>query len=395
MKVDRDQFFKVVQRMRKNLVQGQVDAWHSMIRLLRGQAQHDKQIEIVASANGLEWREWIDAEFGPGDWRGKIGTSPAVDFTSERIGCEALYRALKDHFNEATDLNMAVEITHLRLTSPQDAKQRAPVLLPCQPTHVHAVVEHSAKVEPKALYRLLASVAHARGKDETRPHLAGVELALTSAGLRATATDGHRLATAVAESVWPDHTEETILLPGAAVDSLLAALRGCVDAHVELAIGPKALAVEGSTFAVSALASDAIMLPWRQVCPREYECNMMPFKGAAEPLGLRNIIEQANRVKGANINAIFTFDHSWLTIQVVADDDSSKVLETVKTEIATAPLGRYPQTLKAGFNLKYWTEALDSIPKNTEINLFYQTGDLYPIMIKAGNMMHLIVPARL
>jgi DNA polymerase III sliding clamp (beta) subunit (PCNA family) len=400
MKLNRDQFFKAIQRMRKHLVQGQVDAWHGMIRLLRGQAQHDKQLEIQASASGVEWSEWIDAEFGPGDYYGPkdtVNTPPDKDLTLARVGCEVLYHALKDRFDLATDINLVVEEGYLKLTSPKDARHREPVLLPREPTHLQAGVEHTHKIESKTLHALLSQAAFARSKDETRPHLTGVELSCASAGLRATTTDGHRLATAVANSVWPDHTEWTILLPGAAVDSLLASLRGCVDETVELAIGPKALVVEGSTFAVSAAAVDGNFPPWRQVCPREDEGTRMVFGMDVEVQGLRNVIAQATKTAKtgpANVNGIFTFDHEWLTIQVVDAADPEKVLETVRTEIAGPVVSCYPKTLQTSFNLTCWREALDSIPREHAITIQYDH-ELDPVAIYAGNATHVIMPCRL
>jgi DNA polymerase III sliding clamp (beta) subunit (PCNA family) len=229
--------------------------------------------------------------------------------------------------------------------------------------------------------------------------LTGVELECKAGSLRATTTDGHRLATACLGDSALVSLDWTILVPSAAIDSLLVALRGCVDDSVELSVGKTALLVEGSTFAVQALALDATMPPWRQVCPRENEGTHMAFKGTEENRRLRNAIEQAARAahaSKANVNGIFTFDHSWLTIQIQESDDPSKVLDTVRTEIANRIEGfGITRMLKTSFNLAYWQEALDSIPADAEITIQYGDDVLYPLAIRAGNATHVIMPCRL
>jgi DNA polymerase III sliding clamp (beta) subunit (PCNA family) len=228
--------------------------------------------------------------------------------------------------------------------------------------------------------------------------LTGVELECKAGTLRATTTDGHRLATATTQGLRDVTPDWTILIPSAAIDSLLVALRGCVDDSVELSVGSTALLVEGSTFAVQALALDATMPPWRQVCPREDGGTHMAFKGAAENQRLRNAIEQAARAahaSEANVNGIFTFDHEWLTIQIQDSSDPGKVLDTVRTEIANRIEGHAPAMLKTSFNLAYWQEALDSIPADAEITIQYGDDVLYPLAIRAGNATHVIMPCRL
>lgn len=382
MQIKRDELFKVVQRIRKNIVQGQVDAWYGMLCLSVG--SRVAQLEICASVNGLDYREWI-----PG-----VKISPNFRAT---IGCEALYQALKSKWEDREiELNLAGN--HLCINLVGSTKKSDMVYLPCRLIDPPPTTGKTATVKAEIFHNLLSQVAHARSNDQTREHLRGVELvceltreeASTSRVLRATATDGHRLATA--DVLFPYGPAFNVVLSSDTVKTLLPALRRSPkDADVQLSIGEHAIVFETSEFSLSALLVDCQFPPWRQVCPRENEGARMHFKWGLETVALRNAIEQSVRATTTDPGGTFIFDEQWLTIQVVDGEDPQKSLSTVRVESALAS----PHIVsRAKFNLAYWQEAMASIPKGSDIEIQFGSYELDAIAIHAGNAMHVIMPMR-
>jgi DNA polymerase-3 subunit beta len=386
MQVNRDQLFKSVQRIRKNIVQNQVDAWHGMLALLIG--SRTAQLEIRATADGLTYREWILME----------GMPPEHNFRAT-VGCEALYQALKSKW-EDREIELSTEPHRLRINLVGSTQVRDMLFLSTELTTLQPEIDQTFEIEAGVLYGLLAQVEHARSRDKTREHMQGIELTCAGAMLRATATDGHRLATAHvldAALTW----EFVAVLTDATVAALLPALRrSAKDAKVTLGLGASAIhspaiTIESEEFSLSALLVTASFPPWRQVCPREDEGSRMRFCGVGETLALRNAIEQASRATNTDPGGLFTFDEQWLTIQVMDGENPSKVLETVRTEVQTPIRSYCNRGLKAKFNLAYWIEVMASIPNKTDIEIQFGSRELDEIAIHAGNATYVIMPMRL
>lgn len=120
-------------------------------------------------------------------------------------------------------------------------------------------------IERRELLRVFRATLRVAGRDWMRPHLEGVLLHSSSEGLRAVATDGHRLvriAVALSERL----SEQRILIPRSAVEAMIQSLllsKG--DDKVRFFADDKIAAVQGTNFGVVASHRCGRFPPYEQV----------------------------------------------------------------------------------------------------------------------------------
>jgi hypothetical protein len=362
MIVNRDELFKVVSKMRKHLVQGQIDAWHEMLHL----GINVNTLTIRASTGSVEWYESLEART----------TQPLPSRPLPiPVSCEALYRVLKDKFGSAVGLRLVTSKAGLKVEHEVKDRHDDGVVLPTALPGLKAVTPSSTQVDAQALRTLLARVVHAVSLDTTRPHLAAVEITCHAEKmLRATATDGHRLATMTIPGVELDF--ET-LLPKAGVEALIEALRRHTG-EVKLSVGDNAVVVEGSDFKVCMLSVDARFPPWQQILPHEGDGATAVFPSS--------VLKGAFRDLPGDL-AIMEWNQTSVAIRF------EPIGEPIRLE-ASAIMGTIDERPRA-YNLRYLQEAIAALPDG-EVEVQFE-GDLEPIMFRhrATSTICLIMPTRM
>jgi hypothetical protein len=355
MIVNRDDLFKVVSRIRKHLVQGQEDAWCQMLQLSFG----TNVLVLRAATAGVTWREEIVASH-----LNKPAPAPV------HVSCKALYRTLKTSFGSAVGLRLTGGKAGLKVELEYNAKYDKPVTLPTAPLTFPARMTDMAQIEAKALHRLLATVVHAVSPDPTRPHLAAFELTCESKVLRATTTDGHRLATTTIPEV--DLPDFAMLLPADGVQAALAALRSRVDT-VELAIGKDAATIGCEAFAVSMLRGDAHFVPWQQIVPREGEGATAIFPASVLKGALRDVRGDLAVMEWNQTSVALRFEET-----TPPGKANKPIGEALRLEASTI-MGVVDERPRA-YNLRYLQEAIAAMPDG-EIEVQFD-GDLDPIVLR-------------
>lgn len=126
--------------------------------------------------------------------------------------------------------------------------------------------DQCAVVPAEHLLRTIATVRHARITDETRPHLAGVNIEYRSGHIFAAATDGHRLAV----SAFATDTGFNALVPNRGVDELVSLL-SARSGDVEVIVGHYILWFRCEDFELSVKTMEDTFPPYQQIIPKPTE----------------------------------------------------------------------------------------------------------------------------
>lgn len=199
----------------------------------------------------------------------------------------------------------------------------------------------------KAFGALLGRVAYASSRDESRHNLCGVFIEKAGSGLRAVATDGHRLALADVDAKvgsWP--TKGLIL--GSKAVTLVRALAGEDAADVAVGVSGSAMTVKAGSATLSARLVEGFFPDYRQVVPEG---------------GSRIVTVGRDRLLSAlqRVALVLSRDKSAVKVEVgegevtlrAGGDDVGEAKESL-------PVTAEGGGLSIGFNPRYLSDALGS-----------------------------------
>jgi DNA polymerase-3 subunit beta len=227
--------------------------------------------------------------------------------------------------------------------------------------------EAGSEVRAGCLLSAIEGSGYAVSTDETRAHLNSLLLEFADIGLRAVATDGHRLAvTEVSGGSWPGWS---VLVPKRAVDALKRIAEECeVDDAIGLAVDGYTMfaSVPGCTY--SARLSESQFPPYKAVIP-ETSAAIITVDRKALLESVRAVAVSASQRTGG---IKLTFDGDGRIVVETESPDTGDALDAIECDYMGSK-----RTI--GVSARYLAEALSSMTaEKVEIGT---SGDLDPLLV--------------
>ena len=235
------------------------------------------------------------------------------------------------------------------------------------------------------LKQLLELTHFAMAHQDVRYYLNGLLLEMGRRGLRAVATDGHRLAVAEMELEGAAEVDRSIILPRKGVMELMRLLSGG-DEPVSLSMSSSAVQVELGDTRLTSKLIDGRFPDYERVIPREEQCDK---RFSVDRETLRQSLQRV---------AILSND-KYRAVRVVLGEGTLRLLATnpdqeqAEEEMEVAYDG---EPLEIGFNVSYLIDALVNLP-SANAHLF-MTDSSSSCLIRgdeAGLCEYVVMPMRL
>lgn len=226
-------------------------------------------------------------------------------------------------------------------------------------------------LKASTLASLLRAVTYAASSDDSRPHLAAINLEADPGKLIAVCTDGHRMAFT---SVEPERGafESAVLVPSKAFAMLKAAASAKdKDALVTLLVEGARLHIRTADADLSVMLSDEKYPPYARVIPADGAKHVVTVRRDV----LIDAVKRIGLVAGEKSGGVrLSLDDGRLTI-VSENVDVGEGSEELDVDYVGA-------AVKFGCNAKYLTEALASF--DADEVLLATNGELDPVKITAA-----------
>lgn len=241
-----------------------------------------------------------------------------------------------------------------------------------------------AKIEPKALARLIAQGAYAVSTNETLQHLTPAYFELTPKSISVVSTDGHRLA--LAQAALTEAVECKLAVPQGGL-SEMRKLCGSADGEIELyRSGQTLLMRSGDTTVSVLLGDDAACPPYRKLIPAPREHSVVMSREL-----LISAVKRVGLVAASLVGCGIRLDlvEGALSISASAADSASEAQDKLECacswELSIGTSGRYMEAALAAFDAD-------------EVAVDFG-GPLDPIVVRAadlsGDALSLCMPMRL
>jgi DNA polymerase III subunit beta len=188
---------------------------------------------------------------------------------------------------------------------------------------------------------------------DVRYYLNGLLLEISPQGLRAVATDGHRLAVADLEVEGSTGVEEprSIIIPRKAVGELQRVLATEGEA-VEFAMGSNAIQVTLPSFRLTSKLIDGKFPDYERVIPRVEECDKRVLADREE---LRQGLSRAAILSNDKYRAVRLSLSPGLLRLVANNPEQEEAEDEVEVEYEG-------ESVEIGFNVAYLIDALNALP---------------------------------
>ena len=261
--------------------------------------------------------------------------------------CQALPAQAKVDF-EVDDANKA----HVR----SGRSRFALTTLPASdyPTTEEIADESVFAIAQSELKRLIDLTQFAMARQDVRYYLNGLLLEVAPQGLKAVATDGHRLAVAHFESETSVEESKAIIVPRKGVLEL-ARLLTSEDAELNVRVGSNAVQLTVGDVRFTSKLIDGKFPDYGRVIPDEETCDK---RLAIERESLRQCLIRASVLSSDKHRTVrLTLDAGTLTVAA-----NNPEQETAVDEIEIEYAG---ESLEIGFNVSYLIDALGTLPSET------------------------------
>lgn len=204
------------------------------------------------------------------------------------------------------------------------------------------------RLSQRDLKRLLERTHFAMAQQDVRYYLNGLMLEATEHGLRAVATDGHRLAYAEAEVEVVTPPEQQVIAPRKGIQELLRLLADAEDLAV-VRIGTNHIQVELGDIRFTSKLIDGRFPDYQRVIPRDPGRIIVADRLALRSALSRAAILSSDKYRGVRLQA----ENHLLQVQA-HNPEQEEAQEEVEVSYGNDPL-------EIGFNVTYLLDALGAL----------------------------------
>ena len=222
------------------------------------------------------------------------------------------------------------------------------------PTTEEIADESVFAIAQSELKRLIDLTQFAMARQDVRYYLNGLLLEVAPRGLKAVATDGHRLAVAHFESETGVEVSKAIIVPRKGVLEL-ARLLASEDTELNVRVGSNAVQLTVGDVRFTSKLIDGKFPDYGRVIPDKETCDK---RLAIERESLRQCLIRASVLSSDKHRTVrLTLDAATLTVAA-----NNPEQETAVDEIEIEYAG---ESLEIGFNVSYLIDALGTLPSET------------------------------
>ena len=222
------------------------------------------------------------------------------------------------------------------------------------PTTEEIADESVFAIAQNELKRMIDLTQFAMARQDVRYYLNGLLLEMTAQGLKAVATDGHRLAVAHFDSETGLEESKSIIVPRKAVLEL-GRLLASEDAELTLRVGSNAIQMTVGNVRFTTKLIDGKFPDYGRVIPDEEACDK---RLSIDREALRLCLIRASVLSSDKHRTVrLTLNDGVLTVAA-----NNPEQETAVDEIEIAYSG---ESLEIGFNVSYLIDALSTLPSET------------------------------
>lgn len=258
--------------------------------------------------------------------------------------------------------NVAVHIKSKR------SKYKVPVMQGADfPKMPEVKPELSIKLPASDLGRVVAASSHAISADETRPHLAGLYLTVVDGGLRAVATDGHRLAMSRFDHASLRHMD--LLLPRKGAALLSKFLATDKPNEVELSYDKSWVFFSAGDTLMAVKRVDDAFPPYEKVIPSDH-----PVSVEIDRSVLSEALRRVLTIASLKLVRLTLTVNDEITLRADDADIGSG------QEVIEAPVKGTSEGLEIAFNGAYMLEQLGAF--EGPVVVIQLNGKLDPIVVR-------------
>ncbi len=240
---------------------------------------------------------------------------------------------------------------------------------------------HFAIVQSK-LRRVIERTSFAMAQQDVRYYLNGMLFEVTATQLRTVATDGHRLATAVADIAGPD-TAQQIILPRKGVLEL-AKLLTDAEAHISLSLSSNHLRATTDEFTFTSKLVDGKFPDYGRVIPKNGSNIMLADRQELRQVFNRIAILSNEKYRGVRLN--YNEDQ----LRVLANNPEQEEAEE------TVAVDYRGDVLEMGFNVSYLLDVM-SVLDTQQVKMTLSDANSSALLEEPenGDAMYVVMPMRL
>lgn len=235
------------------------------------------------------------------------------------------------------------------------------------------------------LSRLIGRVIHSANVDESRSNMSGVHLRWRAGTIRAGATDGARLATFEAECS-PEWAPSEVLIPLRAAAEIRAICDSMKtesgDDAVSLVVADRSVWLVAPSATFGARIAEGTFPPIDKVIPKPQKRQTMISRSALADAVKAAMISVDHAIGGVSL----AFRDGAVTVKGETKDAASDAAEDVACDHAGP-------SITIGASARILVDALSAIDAE-EIGLSY-TGELDPVVVRAGSHTCVVMPMRI
>lgn len=331
----------------------------------------DKKSSMPILAHVLVRAEGETVRFLASDlysWVTTVATAEVEESGELAINAETFWKVARNMPGDSVTIeslpdNVAVHVKSKR------SKYKVPVMQGSDfPKMPEVNTESSIKLPASDLGRIVAASSHAISSDDTRQHLAGLYLTVVDGGMRAVATDGHRLAMSRFDYEFPKDVDLLIPRKGAAlIGKFLAADK---PKEVELGNDQSWVFLGAGDTLIAVKRVDDSFPPYEKVIPKDHPVSFEVDRGVLSD-ALRRIVTISGSSKLVRL-AITPNDEVTLRADDADIGSGQEVIE--------APIKGTAEELEIAFNGAYMLEQLGAF--EGPVAIIQLNGKLDPIMVK-------------
>ncbi|GAA3963175.1 DNA polymerase III subunit beta [Allohahella marinimesophila] len=248
----------------------------------------------------------------------------------------------------------------------------------------------SLRLQQAKLKRIIDATAFAMAQQDVRYYLNGLLLELNPSGLRAVATDGHRLAMAGFEhkhELFDEGAEDTTvqkIVPRKGVLELAKLLADDEEADCEVLIGHNHIRVLMKDYAFSSKLIEGKFPDYQRVIPRNSDKKML-----ADRLLLKSMLSRAAILSHESYRGV-RLQFSENTVEVFANNPEQEEAED-RLEVEYAY-----EDLQMGFNVAYLLDVLNVIKdERVEVALSNPASSALVEGVDTKDALYVVMPMRL
>ncbi|MDX1811129.1 MAG: DNA polymerase III subunit beta, partial [Gammaproteobacteria bacterium] len=241
----------------------------------------------------------------------------------------------------------------------------------------------SFNIPQNQLKRLIDKTSFAMAFQDVRYYLNGLLLEIGGKGIKAVATDGHRLAVANYEEVIDGAEDKSIIIPRKAILEISRLLED-TDDEVEISVGENFIRLSMDGLIFTSKLVDGQYPNYQSVIPKSSENIVLADKNLLKQCLIRTSILSNEKYRGIKLD---------INSDILKASANNPEQEEAEDEI---PIDYQGERLEMGFNVNYLLDAISALDTDTvSLGINDSNGSTLVKAVENDECLYVVMPMRL